>query len=381
MKKVFLVALLIVGSRQAHGAISSHVLSPMTSFGGGDGWLAPGDRAYLTTNDSQTGLGFNPVSGHLLLVNRAGGLSVPILDAMTGADAGTLNTNISLVNAGIHPLQMISVTRGGTIYSTNLSDGSQSPIRVYSWDNESSAPVSQFESRSSEPVRLGDSMSTTVVDGVDWLVVSAAPGASGGTYNGFYMYTTSGGPPMSYFPVQFASNPPAAGDFKLGLTFMGNSRVLGTQGGGVARLSNLTYDGNYGLRSATFAGSAALQSSSERPMDFAVVGGKSLLATLDTSSSIVRLYDMSNALSPVLLDSATTISGASNPNSGGVGDVCFGNIVGNSAELYAMNANNGIEAFNVTVPEPGSAVLIALMGVAVLVRRRRVLATEVASPA
>jgi hypothetical protein len=372
VKKLFLLAVLldVVLSADSHAVVFPPILSPLSGFGGGDGWLAPGDRPYLTTNDAQAGLAFNPVTGHLLLINRAGGLSIPILDSATGADVASLNANIQPYNWGIQPLQKISVTRNGTIYSTNIADGSLSQFRIYQWDNESSAPFLGYQSNSSEPVRQGDSMATTIVQGVDWLVVSAAPGIAGGTYNGYNLYSTSGGAPFSIIPVQFPSNPPAPGDHRLGLTFMGSNRVLGTSGGGAARLSELTYDGNFGLLSATFTGSPALQSLSERPMDFAVIGGKPLLATADTSTSLVRLYDMTNPLSPLLLDSATTISGASNANSSGVGAVCFGSVVGNTAQLYAMNANNGIQAFNVNVPEPAGVSLIALAGLA-LQRRRR----------
>src|SRR5438309_1171195 len=53
--------------------------------------LGPGDRPYLTTDNTQRGVAYNPVTGHVLLVNRSGGTSVPILDAQTGADLGTLD--------------------------------------------------------------------------------------------------------------------------------------------------------------------------------------------------------------------------------------------------------------------------------------------------
>jgi len=361
---------LLIGSvvSTSPGAVTSSILSPMISFGGGDGWLAPGERSYLTTNDNQAGLAFNRVSGHLLLVNRAGGLSIPILDSVTGTDVGTLNAAIVPFNPGVYPLHMISVANSGAIYAANVADSATAQFRIYQWDNEASAPFLSYQ-QAQGTARLGDAMDVTVVDGVDWLAVSAAPGISGGTYNGYFMFTTSGGAPFSATSVQFPSNPPAPGDHRLGLTFLGNDRVMGTPGG-IARLSSLTYEGNYGLQSATFTGSATLQSASERPMDFAVIGGTPVLATLDTSTSMVRLYDMTVPLTPMLLDAHTNIFGPSNANSTGVGEVCFGSIDGNTATLYALNANNGVQAFNVAIPEPAGATFIALAALA-LARRRR----------
>src|SRR5204863_9835669 len=100
-------------------------------------------------------------------------------------------------------------------------------------------------------------------------------------------------------------------------------------------------------------------------IDFAVVYSTTLLATYDTSTSIVRVYDMTSPFTPMLLDTLTNISGASNANANGVGEVCFGSITGNTATLYALNANNGIQAFNVAIPEPAGATLIALTALAV----------------
>src|SRR5882672_4689947 len=68
--------------------------------------LAPGDRYYLTTGTNQRGLSYNPVTGHLILVNRSGGISVNILDAQTGDDLGTMDTS-GLVNPGTFVLSKV----------------------------------------------------------------------------------------------------------------------------------------------------------------------------------------------------------------------------------------------------------------------------------
>jgi hypothetical protein len=106
-------------------------------------------------------------------------------------------------------------------------------------------------------------------------------------------------------------------------------------------------------------------------MDFAVIDGVQVLATVDTASSVVRVYDIGNVNAPHLLDSLTNIIGPSRDNSFGVGQVRFGAIAGNTATLYALNTNNGVQAFTLTVPEPGALALLALLALGPLRRSRR----------
>jgi hypothetical protein len=63
-------ALLVASVLTAQAQFS---ISPLTGFGGTDGWLAPGegDYSYLTTGDTERGLAFG--NGHLYLVTRAAG--------------------------------------------------------------------------------------------------------------------------------------------------------------------------------------------------------------------------------------------------------------------------------------------------------------------
>src|SRR6267142_2562384 len=72
------------------------IIGPLNSFGGGDGWLAPGEGGYtfLATANNERGLAYG--NAHVYLVSRFGGNNVRILDPLTAADLGGLNvTGIS----------------------------------------------------------------------------------------------------------------------------------------------------------------------------------------------------------------------------------------------------------------------------------------------
>ncbi len=119
--RVQLVAavVLFIGFSATYARAAS--LVPLDSFGGGDGWIAPGDRSYLTTDDKQRGLAYNPTTGHLLLVNRSGGLSVNILDGSTGDDLVALDLGTGVIAGGTFDGDMIGVGTDGAIYMANLT--------------------------------------------------------------------------------------------------------------------------------------------------------------------------------------------------------------------------------------------------------------------
>src|SRR5215212_215688 len=63
-------------------------MDPLTTFGGGDGYIAPGERGYLPsgTGNAERGLAYNPVTNHVYVISRTGGVNVAVLDGNTGAD-------------------------------------------------------------------------------------------------------------------------------------------------------------------------------------------------------------------------------------------------------------------------------------------------------
>ncbi|MBM3846758.1 MAG: DUF4623 domain-containing protein, partial [Verrucomicrobia bacterium] len=121
---------------------------------------ADGSRDYVNGFPSERGLVFNPTTGHLLLSSRALGPTVAVLASTNGAELGFLDvTGVSGGSVAIGPL---GAGEDGRLYGANISgsDILAPSLRVYRWNNETSAPVVLF---SGNPVaglnaRWGDSL-------------------------------------------------------------------------------------------------------------------------------------------------------------------------------------------------------------------------------
>ena len=139
MKRAFLGAWLALSVVP----IFSHaaVVAPLASFGGGDGWLAPGEGGYtfLGTANNERGIAYG--NGHVYLVSRTGGNNVRILDSGTGADLGGLN--VTGISGGTFAVNMAGTSADGSIYVANLTTAvsASAPYKVYKWANEAAVPT------------------------------------------------------------------------------------------------------------------------------------------------------------------------------------------------------------------------------------------------
>ena len=331
----------------AHAA----TLAPLASFGGGDGWLAPGDRSYLTIDNTQRGMAYNPTTGNLLVVNRSGGLSIHILDGDTGDDLGTLDQGSGIITGGFFLGNMIGVGDDGAIYMGNLSlDTTSSIFKIYRWENESATPTVAYSSAVDEPLagaRIGDTLDI-IGSGTGTRLVAgygSAPAVAGN--NSFALFDTTDGLNFTATHVDVATSPPIAGDFRLGITFRDDDTVLGRQTAHrLARIVDVT--GSMGTLTAEYATEGA----GLNPMDFATVQDKPLLALANINDSRLFVYDITEPFemvdpNPNIAVATTTTLHTSNPN--GTGQVKFGAISGDTAVLYALNTNNGIQAFELTL--------------------------------
>jgi hypothetical protein len=356
MRKISLVlanAFALVSLTSAFGATVT--MSPLSSFGGGDGWFAPGEGGYgfLGTANLERGLAYG--NDHLYLVSRNGGSSIRILNPLTGAELGTLAVDTNTITGGTFPVNMVDVGADGVIYVGNLTTSGTSAFKVYSWANESAQPVVAFNALSGLP-RTGDSFAV-YGSGTSTRIV-----ASGSTSSGFVSVDPSTGTGTA---VSVAGT--AVGDFRLGMTFVDEDTVVGTQGGTGNPFRFVDYVGSTG----TLIASPAPTSTSERPLDYTVVAGVPLLATIDTVNSLVRIYDATDPANLVLVASGNNTSGTLAANANAAGAVAWGAGSGDTISLYAMSGNQGIQAFSVTVPEPTTLALGLLGGLALLAGARR----------
>ena len=114
------------------------VLTPLWS-------LPPGSRTYLTgTGNNQRGLAYNPATRHLILVNRAGALSINVIDALTGTNVGVMSTN-GITAGGTFILSKIEVADDGVIYGANFGSYPGTIPTIYRWANESAEPTIAFQ--------------------------------------------------------------------------------------------------------------------------------------------------------------------------------------------------------------------------------------------
>ena len=330
-------------------------VAPLTSFGGGDGWLAPGEGGYTFLGTASTERGLAYGNNQLYLVSRVGNATnVRRLSPITGADLGGLN--VSGISGGTFAVNMVAVSQDGAIYVGNLATAAGAHFKVYRWANDAAAPTVAYDAAPGLP-RLGDSFAL-IGSGASTRIAVSGTGTPG-----FLVVdpTTGTGTPVSVAGTQ-------AGNFRLGLTWVDGDTVIGSHGGeNPTPFRVVDIAGSTGTLVASPIGT----SGGERPIGYAVIAGIPLFASVDSVSSAVRIYDASNPGALALLAEVKNTSGALAENGFGVGSVAWGPVLGDSAFLYALSANQGVQAYIVTIPEPGTLGLMLLGGGLLLAARRR----------
>jgi hypothetical protein len=342
-----------------HGSL---IITPLSTFGGGDGWLAPGEAGYtyLGTASLERGLAYG--NGHLYLVSRNGGNFIRILSATTGADLGALS--VTGITGGTFAVNCAATDADGAIYVCNLSAATSAaaPFKIYKWTTEAATPTVAFTGLTITGARVGDDLAAIGSGSLARLAsgFSGSPAVAGN--NGFALINPSANTSTN---VALATAPPDPGDFRLGLTFLDDSHVIGSQGHNIYRYTSFAGSTGTLLASPTLV-------PGERLLAYTTISNTHLLATLNTADAGVNIYDVADPALPVLLGTANATSGLLATNSNFTGQLAWGDITGASATLYAMSTNQGIQAFTVTLPEPATgAVLLTLLALLSPRHRRR----------
>ncbi len=345
---------------------NAQTLSALTTFGS-NGWLAPGSNAYVTTDNSQRGMGWNPVTKNIVLPSRSGGNFVAIINGTTGIVSGTLDT--TGVSGGTLAMMGAGVSDDGAIYVPNLQSGSSalSPFKIYKWtgENDTNAPTTAFSQvnpqTTSGAFRFADAFA--VYGSGTSLKFAAAGSTTSGTTaglpnNGNFMIGALDGSNTNTIYRNIPNTLTSSNDYRLGITFVDDDTVIGNQGTS-AKITDFVAATTLSNTGAIVTGSVAM-GAADRPLDYTVINGQALLAVVNTNSSLISIYDITNPAAAALLTTGSTVSGVLSANANATGGLQWGEMLSPTSQvLYAMSSNQGVQAMIYTVPEPSTYAVMA----------------------
>jgi hypothetical protein len=345
---------------------NAQTLTALTTFGS-NGWLAPGSNPYVTTGNFERGMGWNPVTKNIVLPSRNGGNFVAIINGTTGAVVKTMDT--TGVSGGTLAMMGAGVSSDGAIYVPNLQSGSSalSPFKVYAWTGESdtAAPTTAFSSvlpaTTSGGWRFGDAFD---VYGSGTAATFASAGTTTGTSgglanNGNFMIGQLDGSNANTIYRAIPNTLTASNDYRLSVAFVDADTIIGNQGAS-AKITDFIAATTLSNTGAIITGSVAI-GAADRPLDYTVINGQALMAVVNTNSSLISIYDITNPAAATLVTTGSTVSGALTGNANGTGGVQWGEMLSPTSQVvYAMSSNQGIQAMVFqAVPEPSTYAVMA----------------------
>jgi hypothetical protein len=315
--------------------------------------LPPGYRPYLTSSGGgvgaqETGLAYNPATGHLLLTSLSGSSTIRgiyILDALTGNDLGQLKlTNSSGASpfSGSYPVWGIGVADDGAIYAANLKSLGYSffTYTIYRWASETN-PVS---------VAFTDGGSFTMPVGYDFRVRGSGPntqiiagGGSGSTsFSSAVLFTTTD--ELSFtantIPIANINN-----DLFGGIAF-GSNNTFYAEGFPTTVLRNVAFNPTDKTGSATASYNWSAPSGSFGPIGVDLVNKRviGLATSLNAGiSHTVNLFDLNALTNSMNYPVSTSYVPTANANpASGAGAVVF---TTNGLMAFVLDAGNGLMAY------------------------------------
>jgi len=302
--------------------------------------LATGSRYYLANDNSLGGIAYNPITGNLLLVSRAGSNSVQVLDGTTGAFIRTLKTDPGIITGGALALNLIGVSDDGAVFAANLTTNLTTPqLKLYVWPDDSGSQAPQVAWQ-------GDPAGGAGAD--SWGTSMAVRGAGDSRE---IWFGSGSGTLVSFVVPAFGSdgnvNPAAAlnvdgaspGDFSRGIAFgEGTTTIWGKTIGGLCRHANVD------LFSVTITVTDSYEGYPNMG-PIAVDPAHKLLAGISIEGpDNLRLCDLSNLGGAGMWNLDTEFFPTDNPNPSHSGAVAFG-----PNRVYAVDSNNGIIAMSLNL--------------------------------
>jgi hypothetical protein len=220
----------------APAAFAQATFAPMTTFGGGDGYLAPGDRSYLGVANNERGLAYNASTNNVYVLSRSTAPpSLAILNGDTGAEQQVVS--VTGLTEGTFLASQIRVADDGAIYVANLATPTSAAqsFKVYRYANEAAlinnASTLAYEGDVIAGQRYGDSFNVRG-SGTGTQFIAG----SGGNFANFAVFTTTNGTTFTPNTYGLAGN----GDAANGVAFGPGNTVYVKQVGEDLRLLSFT---------------------------------------------------------------------------------------------------------------------------------------------
>jgi hypothetical protein len=364
---VAMVALVL--PRVSEGA----TLVALPTFGGGDGTLVPADYGGGTGNTERQ-MAFNPATGNLALVSRQTANRVDIINGTTGASVKTMTAPTGGYTSAVLNITGVGISQDGQIFTSNLADGSNTVnaanrvLSVYRWSGETSTdPAAVSTYTLTTGIRLGDAMDAYGTGASASVMLGVQDTAAGTVHPGDDGFAIVNPFTSESLTLMDATSGSASSAFRLTSAFVDGDTAIGSQNG-VTRVAE------FSAGAITSIAAVSGPATTERHVDVVTIGGVQYLATLASFDATVRnrvsIWEL-NGTTATLLTQANLLGVGTVTNPNGTGDIEWGNVTGDSATLYALTTNHGIQAFMFTVPEPGVAMLGVVTALGLAVRRRR----------
>jgi len=293
--------------------------------------LNAGSRSYLTTDNTQRGLAYNPVSHHVLIVNRSGTPAIVVLDAATGATVTNLDmTGIGGQPGETFPINTISVADDGAVYACNLGNVTTGGgFTIYRWADDAPTTMATIAYGPDSPAgeRIGDTLAATGA-GADTRLFAA-------TRAGTAVVVFNTGDGLNFGPNVVDVTTAGAGFAGLGLAAGAGDTFWATSSGGFP-LAKVFYDLANGTNELqlSLAGRSGYNIAVDSQNGFVADNG-----TSDTPSNLRLLDVLDQTTDAILLDQE--FFGSDNDNANGTGAVAFD--VG-GGRIFALDSNNGVIA-------------------------------------
>ncbi len=347
---MILIKRILTAGRIASGALALFVFTAFAPAGFGV-WtlgqdplwtLSPEDRDYLTTGYSERGLAYNPATGNVYVTHSSASdvAVIAVLDGETGDHLGELS--VEGIEGGFRPVRMIAASPSGAIFAGNHTvDPASDPFVLYRWENEEADPELVWEGDPSDGIgsdNFGRNLALREFD--NELQVLLIGRTADDTPQIVALLTSGDG--GETFESETIQTEPAA-QMELGSAFGEGDTFWGSRAG--RPLQEFDFEGNL-LR--------AFDEALLRPVlsQIAVDTERNLLAAVGDWTPHLHLYNL-ETLSGEEPNStlASRVFPTNNDNIERTGAVVFGGDV-----VYALDTNNGIMAYEMTLPpepEPG----------------------------